>query len=64
MSHRIIISSAMRTTLGDTDVRQKLTTNQCSKLDAIFCSCEPGTETDDQFHFMSRMQAKAFCEED
>lgn len=61
MSHRIIISSAVKTVFQDTEVRSELTTTQLAKVDSICAQTEP---CDEDFRYLTRRLNQAYCQED
>jgi hypothetical protein len=61
MSHRIIISSAVKTVFQDSDVRAHLTSPQLAKVDNICAQAEP---CDDDFRYLTRRLNKLYCSED
>lgn len=61
MSHKIIISSAIKALFQDPEVRSELTTAQLAKVDQICAQDEP---CDEDFRYLSRRLTRAYCEED
>jgi len=59
--HRIIIASAVKAALQDTDVRAELTANQLAKVDQICANDDP---CDEDFRYLTRRLNKAYCIED
>jgi hypothetical protein len=62
MSHRTVIINAIKAVFQDPEVRSELTTTQLAKVDRI-CA-QPGEPCDDDYRYLSRMQTRAYCEED
>ncbi len=54
----------MRSALTSTEVQEELTIAQRDKCLCIINGCAAGEETDEQFRYLTRVLAKAFCEED
>jgi hypothetical protein len=61
VSHRTIIFNALKATLEEPEVRAEFTTHQLAKIDQICAHTEP---CDNDFRYLTRMQNKAYCEED
>jgi hypothetical protein len=61
VSHQVIIINSFRAMLDDPEVRDHLTPAQCTKVDQIL-ACP--TWTDEQFRYLSRRVAQAYCSED
>lgn len=61
MSHRIIISNAVRLALQDPDVRANLTAAQCSRVDQILVSDQP---CDEDFRYLTRRLNQVYCQDD
>lgn len=61
MSHRIIISSAIKAVFQEPEVRSELTTTQLAKVDSICLQDEP---CDEDFRYLTRRLTWAYCEED
>lgn len=61
MSHKIIISSAVKTLLQDPVVRQQLTPTQLTRVDHV---CTHADISDDDFRFLTRCVNRAYCIED
>lgn len=61
MSHRIIISSAIKAVFQESEVREKLSTQQLAKVDQICAQEEP---CDEDFRYLTRKLNKAYCIED
>lgn len=61
MSHKIIISSAIKAVFQDPEVRAELTTSQLAKVDNICTQAEP---CDEDFRYLARRLTQAYCQED
>jgi hypothetical protein len=57
-----VIIDANIPALQNADVREHWTTDQCAKVDAI-CARAPNW-TDEQYRYVQRRLAQAFCQED
>lgn len=58
MTHRIVIINSLRAALAEPGVRECWSTDQCTKVDAIL-ACE--IWTDEQFRYVQRRLAQAYC---
>lgn len=63
MSHRVIIIDSITPALQSEEVRENFTTNQCAKVDQILAAGEPAC-SDEQFRYLQRRLAQAFCSDD
>jgi hypothetical protein len=63
VSHRTVIFGRVAEAAQDDDVREHFTTNQCTKVDQIVNAGE-GACTDEQFRYLQRRLAQAFCQDD
>jgi hypothetical protein len=61
MSHRVIIINSMKAVFQEPEVRSELTTQQLAKVDSICAQPEP---CDEDFRYLARRLAQAYCEED
>lgn len=61
MSHRIIISSAVKAAFQTPDVRDLLTTAQLARVDSICAQDEP---CDEDFRYLARRLTQAYCTDD
>lgn len=61
MSHKIIISSALKALLQEPEVRAELTQTKLDRVDHI---CTHEDISDDDFRFLTRCINRAYCEED
>ncbi len=61
MSHRIIISSAIKALFQEPEVRTKLTSTQLARADHI---CTHADISDDDFRYLTRRLNQVFCKED
>lgn len=59
MSHITIIIDAIAPVLDKPEIREHWTADQCTRVDAIK-ACAPNW-TDDQFRYIQRRIAQAFC---
>lgn len=62
MGHRVIIIEALRAPLEEPEVRDHLTTAQCSKVDQILAGPQPCSDED--FRYLQRRLARVYCAED
>lgn len=63
MSHRVIIIDAITPALQNAEVREHFTPAQITKVDQIIAAGESAC-SDEQFRFLQRRLAAAFCSED
>ena len=63
MSHRIVIFENTATTLQTPDVSDELTSAQITKVDQIIAAGEPAC-SDEDFRYLQRRLARAFCQDD
>jgi hypothetical protein len=61
MPHIGVIIQSFQTMLTSTEVRDHLSPGQCTKVDQIL-ACPDWT--DEQFRYLSRRVAQAYCQED
>ncbi len=61
MAHRIIISSAIAQIFQEAEVRETLSQNQLTKVDAI---CNQENPCDEDFRYLARRLTQAYCTED
>lgn len=62
MSHRIIIIDSLVAPLQNAEVREHLTTPQCTKVDQILNGPQPCSDED--FRYLQRRLAQVYCSED
>jgi hypothetical protein len=61
MSHRVIIADSLRVAFQEPEVREHLTTSQCTKVDQICAQADPA---DDDFRYLLRRLGRVYCHED
>jgi hypothetical protein len=61
ISHRIIISSAIKAVFQEPEVRAELTTTQLARVDSICAQTEP---CDEDFRYLTRRLNAAYCADD
>jgi hypothetical protein len=63
VGHRVIIIESITPALQNEEVREHFTNAQCAKVDQILAAGESAC-TDEQFRYLQRRLAKAFCQDD
>lgn len=61
MSHRIIISSAVKAIFQEPEVRSKFDSSQLAKIDHI---CSQEVPCDEDFRYLTRRLNDVYCQED
>ncbi len=61
MSHRVVIVSSIAPIFQEPEVREKLSAQQLTKVDAI---CNQSNPCDEDFRYLARRLTQAYCTED
>lgn len=61
MSHRTIIFDALKVAFQNPEVRAQFSTTQLARVDSICAQSEP---CDEDFRYLQRLLARAYCQDD